>query len=243
MNTECLIVIPVFNEERNILKVLSEIRAITPEAYVCVVDDCSSDSTLKILNEAADTDPKLTVLSHPLNQGYGVSIQTGYKFARLHQFAYVIQLDGDLQHDPKDIPHFIQRMHTDYPDVILGSRFGTANDFRVSFLKRAAIRVFRTLLRLRYGINLKDPTTGYQMLSARAFNEFCNDFFPSDYPDANLIGLGLGLGLRYVEISVKMRYREAGDSMHAGIFKKAYYMYKVTFLTLLSFIPRVRHAS
>ena len=240
----CLLVIPAYNEDGEILGVLDQIRAAAPGIPICVVNDCSTDNTLELLASATKRMENLVVLSHPINQGYGATIQTGYKYALKHDYRYIIQLDADGQHDPKEIPLFLERMVKDFPDVILGSRFfevDRTNTYQVRGLKRAVIWAFQCLLQLRYRVKITDVTTGYQMLSRRALELYCEDLFPSDYSDANLIGLGLSYKLRYVEIPVRMKERAVGESMHDGLFKKAYYVYKVSFLTLLSFLPAKGH--
>src|SRR5271157_4192166 len=90
-----LVVIPALNEEERIPTVIQQVKQQIPAAHILVVNDGSSDQTAqKALACGA------RVLSHPFNMGYGVALQTGYKYARKYGFDYVLQMDGDGQHDP-----------------------------------------------------------------------------------------------------------------------------------------------
>ncbi|MBM3192415.1 MAG: glycosyltransferase family 2 protein, partial [Chlamydiae bacterium] len=104
LDANALVVIPAFNEEKNLPITLRRIRGVLPSVPIVVINDCSNDGTLSFLRDAVNQDQNLVALTHSINQGYGVGIQTGYKFALANGFEFVIQLDADGQHDPAYIP-------------------------------------------------------------------------------------------------------------------------------------------
>ena len=105
-----LVIIPAFNEEEQVATVLQGVKQEVPEAIVLVVNDGSSDQT-----EAKVRAAGAKVLSHPFNMGYGVTLQTGYKYALKHGFEYILQMDGDGQHDPRYLPILLREIEEREP--------------------------------------------------------------------------------------------------------------------------------
>jgi glycosyltransferase involved in cell wall biosynthesis len=216
-----LIVIPAFNEEEIIQAVVQEIRQEMPEAVVLVVNDGSRDQT-----EARARAAGARVLTHPFNMGYGAALQTGYKYALKGGFDFVLQVDGDGQHDPHYLPILLQEVREGGVDVAIGSRFLGEGDYRAARLRQAGICLFRFLASRLCGQKITDPTSGYQAFSRRAV-EFCaRDSFPGDYPDADVLVMMHRTGLRLREVPVRMRPNARGRSMHSGL-KPLYYIYKM----------------
>lgn len=227
-----LILIPAFNEEEQIAAIVAEVRRELPEAMVLVVNDGSSDLTAE---RAAAAGAK--VLTHPFNMGYGVALQTGYKFARRSGYDYVLQMDGDGQHDPRYLRSLLAALEEGQADVALGSRFLGQGGYRAPFFRRWGIRLFGFLASRLSGQKFSDPTSGYQALNRRAI-EFCvKDSFPGDYPDADVLILMRRLGLRIREIPVKMQPSLNGRSMHSGL-KPLYYLYKMLLSISLNLIRK-----
>ncbi len=96
---ELLIIIPAYNEGKNIRKVLTELKEFSGWADILVINDASTDSTNWIVKEM-----QYPMISQPFNMGYGCALQTGYKWAIRRSYKYVIQMDGDGQHDVSNIP-------------------------------------------------------------------------------------------------------------------------------------------
>ncbi|GFP37986.1 dolichol-phosphate mannosyltransferase, partial [Candidatus Hakubella thermalkaliphila] len=93
-----LAIIPAYNEEKNISRVIQGIRRFSPSLDILVVDDCSADRTAAVaMEEGAE------VISLPFNLGYGVACQTGFKYAVGKKYDLAVQIDGDGQHDPSYI--------------------------------------------------------------------------------------------------------------------------------------------
>ena len=113
-----LVILPAWNEEEKIASVIQQVKAEIPEAKILVINDGSTDQTEpKALAAGAK------VLSHPFNMGYGVALQTGYKYALKYGFDNVLQMDADGQHDPRSLRTLLKIVEEGKADVAIGSRF------------------------------------------------------------------------------------------------------------------------
>jgi glycosyltransferase involved in cell wall biosynthesis len=226
-----LILIPVFNEEENIGKVLEDIKALKLDIDLLIINDGSKDNTLKIVKTF-----EVEVISHIINLNYGSALQTGFKYAVIKDYDYVLQFDGDGQHDPKDIYPMIKEIEKDNADIVIGSRFLGKGNFKVGFLKKIVISFMVFLINIFTACKITDPTSGLKALSKRTFSYFSKSGnFPSDYPDADIIIRMLRKKYRIVEIPINVRKRNYGTSMHSGL-KPIIYIFKVLlsiFITLL----------
>lgn len=227
---EVLIIIPAYNEEENITQVLKSLEQpkIQEIADVLVMNDASADDTNWIVKGR-----KHTLVTHVFKLGYGSALQLGYKYAVRRGYQYVIQMDADGQHDVCNIPVIYQELQRKNaqgkkPDIVLGSRFVEgSSEFPVSRAKRIAFSIFRTFIKWGTGRKIKDPTTGLQGLSRRAFLYYSRyGHFDDKYPDANMIMQMLLLGFRIEEIPAVMYVRNTGESMHSGL-KPIVYMFRM----------------
>jgi hypothetical protein len=232
-----LVIIPAFNEELRIGKVLSGIQELYSDVDILVIDDGSKDATSK----AAETYGAVCV-THPFNMGYGVALQTGYKYALRHDYDFLVQMDGDGQHDPSFITNLLVPVKNGQADVVIGSRFlasgphGMDTDrYRAPFARRVGMKIFGSIASLFIGQWVSDPTSGYQAMSNKVFQSLAGDKFPVDYPDADVIIMLHRAGYRIREVPVRMFPSPDNKSMHSG-FKPLYYIFKMLlsiFVTLL----------
>lgn len=228
-----LIIIPAFNEAGKITTVIDRVHKAAPSADILVVNDGSRDRTAVLATQA-----DALVVSHSYNMGYGVAIQTGYKYAWRHGYDYVVQIDGDGQHDPAFIPTLLAPVLAGDTDLTLGSRFLSVESYRPSFCRRLGILFFRKLVSVLIGREITDPTSGYQAFNRRVVGFFTTEVFPCDYPDADVL-LTLNLaGFRLREVPVRMFANTEGKSMHSGL-KPLYYVFKML-LSLLVTLLRSR---
>jgi glycosyltransferase involved in cell wall biosynthesis len=112
-----LIIIPVYNEERYIRKILIDLSSLNINVDILLIDDGSNDKTGRILNEMG----MKNIIIHRTNRGYGKSIIDGFKFAAEHNYSYVITMDGDGQHELKYLPLFFNEIKRF--DIVSGSRY------------------------------------------------------------------------------------------------------------------------
>jgi len=233
MKKKCII-IPAFNEEENIASVIAGIKNQT-DADIIVIDDGSKDHTAEKAGNAG-----AFVIRHPFNMGYGVALQTGYKYAVKKKYDFLLQMDGDGQHDPNAIPEFFNQIESRECDVVVGSRFLGEGNYKAGVLKSIGIGLFTFIIQIICGERITDPTSGYQCLNRKVFTFFTQDSFPCDYPDANIIIMLHRMGFTIKEIPVVMDANPAGRSMHKGFFTLAYYFFKM-FLSI--FIVLIREKS
>lgn len=221
-----LIVIPAFNEAKNIGIVLDEIGEELPDIPVLVINDGSSDATAHVAKEHG-----AKVISLPYNSGYGVALQTGFLYAVQNRYSVVVQMDGDRQHDSKSIKSLLKEIQSENVDVIIGSRFLGACQYKASFARQIGIFIFGKLASWLIGKKITDPTSGFQAVKGGAIKFMASDFYPPDYPDADFIILLHRFGYKIREIPVNMRANMDNKSMHRG-HKTIYYIFKM-FLSIM----------
>jgi len=225
-----LIIIPVYNEEKNILGVIEDIKKKTHYMDILVVNDGSTDKTESVLERS-----RVKVINLPYHLGYGVALQTGYKYALEKGYDYVIQMDGDGQHDPSSIEDLLTEVKSGDIDVAIGSRFLSNKRYRTSLPRKIGMRLFGSIASLIMGQKVTDPTSGFQALNKKTINFYGSDVFPCDYPDADAIIMLHRAGFIIKEIPVIMHYDNRSKSMHSGL-GICYYIFKMflsIFVTLL----------
>jgi len=224
-----LVVMPALNEGSRIARVIVRLRQAAPDLDVLVVDDGSGDDTAaRARGEGAH------VVSHPFNLGYGAALQTGYKHALRRGHAYVVQMDADGQHDPADVPRLLAPLRAGAANVVIGSRFVEESGYRMGPARAAGRAFFQRLLVACGGPHVTDPTSGFQALDRAAFTFCCADFYPSDFPDVDVLLLLHRRGLRIVEVPVTMAPSPLDHvPMHAGL-RAVYYPYKMLLSTFRS---------
>jgi len=227
-----IVLIPAFNEAAAIARVADAVRAAVPGLPVVVVDDGSTDGTAAFARAAG-----AGVVRLPFNMGYGVALQTGYKYALRHGHDCVVQLDGDGQHEPADIPALVAAIVGGGADVALGSRFLGNDDYRPKLMRRIGMQLFSRLAFLLGGSRLTDVTSGFQALSGEAVRFLAADRYPADYPDADVLLMLQRAGFRIREIPVRMYGRRGGRSMHSGL-RPVYYAFKMLLSVSLTSLRR-----
>lgn len=239
---ELLIVIPAYNEEKNIGPVLEQLNApeIRQIANVLVVNDASKDHTSTIAASYG-----ANCVSHIFNMGYGVGLQVGYKYAVRNKYKYVIQMDADGQHDVCNVMNLYRELTNSEdgraPDIVLGSRYmkGSA-EYNCGAVKQVAYAWFRLLIRWMTGERIADPTTGLQGLNWRTLKFYSGYLhFDDRYPDANMLTQMMLLGFKVRQIPAVMHYRTEGVSMHSGVIKPMIYMIRVSLQIIAAWI-RIR---
>ena len=239
---EVLIIIPAYNERGNIEKLISQLRSpeITQIADILVMNDASTDGTNRAINKKS-----VAVVTHVFNLGYGSGLQLGYKYAIRRGYQYVIQMDADGQHDPSNVLKIYDALKTaddsgNCPDIVLGSRFmKDSSPYKMSCLRRTAIRWFEKLIHFVTGLQISDPTSGLQGLNRRTVLYYSKyNGFDDRYPDANMIMQMLLLGYRINEIPAVMHQREVGVGMHHG-WKTVLYMFRML-LSILAVLIRIK---
>jgi len=227
-----LIIVPSYREEKNILRVIAGLKKHAPGLDILIIDDGSKDGTQEIARKCG-----IITITHPFNMGYGVTIQTGYKYAVKHGYNIVVQFDGDGQHDPRFIKPLIDALEELGADVVIGSRFLEGGGYDAPFARKLGIQLFSKIACLVTGQRFTDSTSGLQALKKSVFTFFSlADNFPYDYPDADTIITLCFAGFKVREIPVIMHDRMEGKSMTTGIKALIY----VTKMLISIFITLIR---
>jgi len=227
-----MVLLPAYNEVRHIDKVIGGVRKAAGDAAIVVVDDGSAD----------DTQPRAlaagaTVLPLPFNMGYGIALQTGYKYALENEFDFLVQLDGDGQHDPAAIPALLDRVRSDRCDLCVGSRFLEGDTYPIPPARRLGMILFRRVASALIGQTITDPTSGYQAMNRSVIEFFSRDSYPVDYPDTDVLVMLHRHGFRIAEAPVIMHPGEGGPSIHSGL-RPLYYLFKMALDIPLNLIRR-----
>ncbi|MCZ7572639.1 MAG: glycosyltransferase family 2 protein [Ardenticatenaceae bacterium] len=225
-----LVIIPAYNEQASIRWVVNLVRKTVPRADVLVIDDGSTDDTLRQARLAG-----AFVVRHPFNLGIGGAVQTGLKFARQEDYDVVMRLDGDGQHDPHDILTFLASVRSQRADVVIGSRFlHPLGDVRLPVLRLLGVRLFALEVRLLTGAPATDTTSGLMGMNRRAVEVLVNHI-PQDYPEVESRILLHKAGLTTLELPTRMHARRAGVSS-INSWRSIYYAFKVTLAVLVAAI-------
>lgn len=219
-----LISIPAYNEGKNIVSTVKKVKqAIGRRNWdILVINDGSKDNTAELAGGM-----RVNVVSHPFNMGYGVAIQTGYKYALENKYDALVQIDADGQHDPKYVDKMLEALDNYKADVVIGSRFKERTGYKAPFVRRMGMIFFSFIVDRVTGMNITDSTSGYQAIRAEVLPFLVSDFFPCDYPDADLLIMLYFAGYRVKEIPMKMYENTTGKSMHSSIKKNVYYVMKM----------------
>jgi glycosyltransferase involved in cell wall biosynthesis len=230
-----LVVIPAYNEHGRIGEIIRAVKGILPSAKILVVNDCSSDDTGREAVEAG-----ADVVTHILNLGYGAALETGYLYALQYGYEFIVQMDGDGQHLPDEVPSILAPVLGGEADIVIGSRYlSPENTYKTPFARKAGQKFFGVILSLITGYQITDPTSGFQCLNRRAFELFSRGQFPHDFPDADVLLMAHYAGFRVKEVPVMMRERSGGESMHDGL-KPLYYVIKMILSITMVFLSQRR---
>lgn len=208
-----LIVIPAYNEEENIVRVVDNLIQNYPEYDYIVVNDGSSDQTKQICKEHG-----YYYLNQKVNLGLAGTFQTGMKYALRHNYDAVIQFDGDGQHRPEYISDMVREIEKG-TDIVIGSRF--VEEKKPKTMRMFGSNMIELFLFLTTGRKINDPTSGMRMYSKRIIKTMAEEANLAPEPDT--IAYLIKCGAKTSEVQVKMDERIAGTS-YLTAAKSAHYM-------------------
>ena len=230
-----LVLIPCLNEGPRIGGIIAEVKQLHPTFDILIVDDGSEDDTCRAAVRAG-----ADVVRLPLHLGYGAALQTGYRYALEHNYERLVQMDGDGQHPPGEIGGLLDRLNQGDADLVVGSRFLGRADYRIPWARKMGIGLFGRLTGWLIGRPVTDPTSGLQAMNTDVLRFYEQDFYPYDYPDADMLLRVHYAGLRFVEAPVVMRGGPPGKSMHTGM-RPVYYVYKLLLSLALTWLSGSAH--
>jgi len=207
-----LVKMAAYNEEGNIADVL---RKMPEDVDVLVIDDGSTDQTAQVASASG-----AMVIRHPINLGQGSADITGFKFALDKGYEYVIEMDADGQHDPKDIPLFIRALEETDADVVTGSRVLGSTHPDNSALRNFFLPYYTRLLNRLTGYTLTDSMCGYKafrMSTLRKDQGIFDEVTESQYLASELYIRYSHKGYKVTEIPVHIGNRKSGVSRKGTI--------------------------
>jgi glycosyltransferase involved in cell wall biosynthesis len=157
-----LVCIPAYNEESHIENIVKLAKNYVDSVIVC--DDCSTDDTANIAKKAG-----AVVISHKTTQGYGASIISLFDYARKNNAEIMITIDGDGQHNPDEIPLFLDTLTRHKVDVVIGSRFLNQKT-KVPGYRKRGIKIITSAANFGADLNVSDSQSGFRAYSKNAIN-------------------------------------------------------------------------
>lgn len=217
-----LIMIPAYNEELNIERVVNNLTDNFPQYDYVVINDGSKDDTAKICRQNG-----FHLIDLPINLGLSGAVQAGMRYAWQNGYDAAIQIDGDGQHRPEYIEQLAKELEKGEAQIVIGSRFVTEKKPRS--LRMLGSNVISGLIRLSTGFRLNDPTSGMRLFNRDVVKEFALNINYGPEPDT--ISYLIKRGVKVKEVQVKMDERIAGES-YLNFSKSMKYMILMSFSIL-----------
>lgn len=224
---KCLVIIPAYNEEENIVRVIENLKENYAAYDYIVINDGSSDNTAGICRKRG-----YEMVDLPVNLGLAGAFQTGLKYAYRRGYDYAIQFDADGQHRPEFIGPMLEKIQEGY-DIVIGSRFVTEK--KPHSLRMLGSNLISLATRLTTGRKVKDPTSGMRMFNKKMIGEFALNLNYGPEPDT--ISYLLKQGATIAEVQVEMDERIAGES-YLNLSRSVMYMLRM--LLSILFIQNFR---
>ena len=217
-----LIVIPAYNEEENIVRVVDDLTRRFPQYDYVVVNDGSRDKTAALCRAHG-----YRLIDLPVNLGLAGAFQTGLRYAADNGYDCAMQLDADGQHRPEYIPAMLEEL-ADGVDIVIGSRFLTVK--KPKTLRMVGSYIISWSIRLTTGRAICDPTSGMRLFNRAMVEEFAQNLNYGPEPDT--ISYLIKNGAAVKEVQVEMGERIAGHS-YLTMMKSVQYMVKMAISILL----------
>ncbi|MDL9980322.1 glycosyltransferase family 2 protein [Microbacterium sp. ASV49] len=221
-----LIIMPAWNESRNVGNTVREILDQRAGYDVIVVDDGSTDDTAQVARAAG-----AQVLALPFNMGVGGAMRTGFTYAQRHGYDQAIQVDADGQHDPREIPIVLSGL--EHSDISIGARFADKGDYQAHGPRRWAMVFLAAVLSRVAKTKLTDVTSGFRAANKRAIDQYVR-YYPAEYLGDTVDSLvsAIHSGLTVSQIPVAMRARVHGKPSQNPVGSTIYLIRSVFALSL-----------
>ena len=213
-------VIPAYNEEKNIFKVVSEVKPFVWQ--IIVVDDRSSDKTRELAKKAG-----AIVITHPINRGQGAALQTGNNYALELGAEIIVHFDGDDQFLASEIKDIVKPIIDNEADIVFGSRFLEKKAELPFFKKLVIYPLAKIFTRTIMGIKLSDPQNGFRAMN-RLAAEKIRVVNREMAHNSEIQSKAFACKLRIKEVPITVIYHHFGQKLSGG-FKiiKDLFIYKL----------------
>lgn len=226
--SDTIVIIPTYNEKENIEAITRAVIGLEEHRFdILVIDDGSPDGTAAIVKGlmAGDLAGRLHIVERSGKQGLGTAYIAGFKWALEHGYEYVVEMDADFSHDPKDLPRLYKACAEEGYDVSVGSRYITGVNVVNWPIGRVLMSYYASAyVRTILGISLRDTTAGFVCYRANVLSTINLDAirFKGYAFQIEMKYTALRLGFRIKEVPVIFVNRELGTSkMSGGIFSEA----------------------
>jgi len=202
--TRFCVIVPAYREEGRIGQVVREIHSYC--SHVIVVDDGSTDGTAKEAEAAG-----AIVLKHPVNMGKGTAMNTGFKYAQDNGYEFLITMDGDGQHDPAEIPKFVEAYLNTGTPVLIGNRMDDPH--AMPLVRRLTNRFMSRLLSRKMGQRVPDTQSGYRLYKCEVLSSISVESARFAAESEILLSLaerGVAIGA----VGIKVIYRDEKSKIH-----------------------------
>lgn len=232
-----LLIIPAYNEEKNIIKTCKKIDEYDKKLNYIVINDGSDDNTSKILDEN-----KINHIDLIQNLGIGGAVQCGYKYAYDNDYDIAIQFDGDGQHDISYVYKISEPLINKKADMVIGTRYleKSESEFQSTFMRRLGSNIISFFIKICCHKKITDPTSGFRAINKKVIKDF-SEYYPTEYPEPESTVSLLINGYSILEVPVNMNERAEGtSSITSKFWKPADYMIKVVLAIIIDSISLKR---
>ena len=234
---QSLIIIPTYNEADNVSKIIPEVLAQDEGFNVLIVDDNSPDGTARSIKEMQKTNSHIHLIERPSKQGLGTAYVAGFKYALIHGFDFVFEMDADFSHDPKSLVKLLTKAE-EY-DLVIGSRYISGVNV-VNWPMRRLILSYSANLytRIITGLPVKDATAGFKCYRRAVLESFNLDSIKSNGYSFQIETnyLAWKHGFRICEVPIVFTDRREGISKMSKhiVYEAAWMVWKLKFRGMFS---------
>ncbi len=210
-----LIVLPTYNEAKNISSLIPRLFKYIPDISVLVVDDGSLDGTANIAESLKNQFPNLEIINQEKKGGLGAAYRTGFQWGLANGFTQIIEMDADLSHRVRDLVKLIKVKGESRADLVIGSRWISGGEIENwsrsrEWLSRFANRYVRTMLDLQ----VNDATSGFRIYEGSLLRKIdLSSIRSGGYTfQIEMTRAARKQGAKIVEVPITFRERENGSS-------------------------------
>jgi glycosyltransferase involved in cell wall biosynthesis len=197
------VLMPVYNEEATVLKVISVVLEQSCVAELIIVDDCSTDCSWELLEDLVCKEPRVRVFRHSVNQGKGAALRTAISYASC---PLVIIQDADLEYNPAEYETLIQPILANHADVVVGSRFAGGPHRVLFFWHSVGNKVLTIFSNMMTNLNLSDMESCYKVFRREIIQSFQLEENRFGF-EPEIIAKVAKLGVRIYEIPISYNGR------------------------------------
>jgi dolichol-phosphate mannosyltransferase len=227
--SDSLVIIPTYNEKENIEKIIRAVFGLEKCFHILVIDDGSPDGTADIVHRLIDTEwgDRLFIMERSGKLGLGTAYIAGFKWALMHEYEYIFEMDADFSHNPDDLPRLYAACHDQGYDLAIGSRYVTGVNVVNWPMGRILMSYFASkYVRIVTGFKINDTTAGFKCYRRRVLEtiELDKVRFKGYGFQIEMKFTAWRIGFKIVEVPVVFVNRREGVSkMSGGIFSEAFF--------------------